>query len=326
MDKPILDPPQDPWDAFQADLRRIAGSPATVLIEGEGGAGKSRAAIELHRRGPSPEGPLVVVDLGALPPTLVEGELFGHEEGAFTGATHARLGRFRRAHGGTIVLEGIDRLPADIQGKLLRVLQEREVEPLGSEQPVPVDVRVLATSASDLASDVERGTFREDLFFRLAVVRLRVPPLRARGEGILALAEQLLDEVGSRLGLSGRELGDGARERLIAHPWPGNVRELENALERVIVLGGSDPGKGPITADELAFLEEPLEGAADRIAGEVLSHGVSLEELDFAVLRRALDEARGNLSAAARSLGLSRRAFEYRWKKVAGASGDDDSP
>jgi DNA-binding NtrC family response regulator len=299
--------------AFESDLAAAAASEATVVLEGEHGVGKTRAARVLHAASARSGGPLAEVDLGALAPTLIEAELFGHEEGAFTGATRARRGRFRRAEGGTLVLDGIERLPSSAQGKLLRVLQERQVEPLGAERPVPIDVRVVATSAVDLAAEAAEGRFRDDLFYRLAVVRLVVPSLRARIEDLPGLAQALTGTVAARSGVAVRDLSAEALQRLESHPWPGNVRELENALERVTVLSSVE---GPIGAEEFAFLDEAVAGAADRLAGEARAHGVTLDELSLAMLEGALAEERDNLSAAARRVGLSRRAFEYRLTKL----------
>ena len=254
------------------------------------------------------------MDLAALAPTLIEAELFGHEEGAYTGATRARLGRFRRAEGGTLVLDGVDGLPPEAQGKLLRALQERKVEPLGSEFPIPVDVRVVATSTEQLSARVEAGQFREDLYYRLAVVRLEVPPLRARADELPDLVRELTASVAARLRAPVREPDEAALARLVAHPWPGNLRELENALERVTVLTET-PG-APIEAAELFFLGEAVADAAERLAREARAHGIGLDDLSRAMLEGALAEARENVSEAARRLGLSRRAFEYRMGKL----------
>lgn len=318
------------WEAFEERLQRVAsgvpvpdptddsqGAPATVLLTGESGAGKSHAARRFHDLSGRRDGPFVSVHLSGLASTLLEGELFGHEAGAFTGAVGAREGRFIRANGGTIVLEAIETLDLGLQVKLLRVLQERVVEPLGSERFAEVDVQVIATTARSLASAVESGTFREDLYYRLAVVPLEVPPLRTRthGSGFADLCEGVMGAVSRRTGASPRSLSEGALAALAAHPWPGNFRELENAIERVLVLG--DP-EAPVSVEELAFLQEGLVGRAGEIAQEALASGVGLEELEAAVLKAALEQESGNVSAAARCVKLSRRAFSYRWKKLMG--------
>ncbi len=306
-----------PAAALEALVRKAALSRAPAVVFGEGGSGKSRVARALHERGPRAAGPLCAASLAALAPTLIEAELFGHEEGAFTGASRARLGRFRLAHGGTLVLEDIDALPLDLQGKLLRALQEGEVEPLGAERPVKVDVRVVATSARDLRESVASGRLRSDLFWRLAVLELAVPPLRARTEDIVPLAQRMLARLGSS-----RVLSESAQELLRAHPWPGNVRELENALERVLALAGD--AAVAISPEEFAFLTAAVADEPDQLAARALAHGVSLEALETALLRGALREQRGNIAAAARRVGLSRRAFEYRLSKL--AAGGEPSP
>ena len=314
---------------FVAELEQVAQTDVTVLIEGEAGSGKSLAAAHLHRSSARAAGPFVDVSIAALAPTLVESELFGHEVGAFTGARSARVGRFRSAEGGTLVLEGIEGLSLDHQAKLLRVLQEKVVEPLGADGPQPIDVRVVATSTHALGGLVEQGRFREDLYYRIAVVTLRVPPLRSRVGDLEGLVADLGARVAARAGVPLRPLSGPALEILTGHAWPGNVRELENALERVMVLRPSDEASQPVAADELAFLEDATRGAAGKIARDVLARGLTLDELTYAVMEEAVREHRGNLSAAARSVGLSRRAFDYRRKKLieergANASGETE--
>ncbi len=316
------------WEQFEARLARVAASvaapeasapasaaPATVLLTGESGSGKSRAARRFHDLSARRDGPFVSVHLAGLASTLLEGELFGHEAGAFTGAVGTREGRFARANGGTIVLEAIETLDLGLQVKLLRVLQERVVEPLGSEDFVEVDVQVVATTARDLRQAVEEGLFREDLYYRLAVVPLEVPPLRTRAhtEAFRGVCEGLMAEVASRSSVEPRPLSEEALAALAAHPWPGNFRELENALERVLVLGSQNEAVG---AQEVAFLSEGVAGRAQEIARDALASGVGLEELEAAVLDEALAQENGNVSAAARCVGLSRRAFSYRRKKL----------
>jgi DNA-binding NtrC family response regulator len=303
---------------FLARLRRAAESDSTVLIVGESGTGKARAAERLHRLGPRASGPLVAVSLVATSSTLVEGTLFGHERGAFTDAHRGRLGIFRRAQGGTVVLEDVEHLPLETQVKLLRVLQERLVEPLGAEASVPVDVRVVATASVPLERAVADGRFREDLYYRLAVLPLEVPPLRVRKEDLGPLAVGLVASVAKRVGVPGRPLAAGALAALQAHAWPGNVRELENALERVLVLGSRPGSTAPIEADEFAFLAQSLEGAADDLARTALAQGLTVDDMANAMMARALHDHRGNVSAAARSVGLTRRAFDYRRSQAQG--------
>ncbi len=296
---------------FADEVRTVARSDATVLLEGESGSGKGAAARALHAASPRASGPLGTISLAALAPTLIEAALFGHERGAFTGADRARKGLFRQAQGGTIVLDDVDLLPREAQVKLLRVLQEREVEPLGGEEPVPIDVRVVATTNRDLRGEVAAGRFREDLYFRLAVVTLRVPPLRARTADLPELLETLVPRIAERVGKPARAFSPAACERLARHPWPGNVRELENALERVHVLGG----EGPVAAEELSFLGEAVAGAAEELARAALAGGLLIDDLALAMMELALEEERGNVSAAARRVGLTRRAFDYRMSR-----------
>jgi len=303
------------WQSFWAEIEAVAQSDATVLLGGESGSGKEIAARGLHALGARQAGPFVGVHLGALSSTLVESELFGHVRGAFTDAREDRRGCFERADGGTLVLDDIDLLPREAQVKLLRVLQERVVEPLGGAGPVPIDVRVIATSAADLGERIESGVLREDLYYRLSVVPMRVPPLRARTEDVVPLAQHLMRRLAERIRVEPRALAPDACERLSAHPWPGNVRELENALERVLVLRpelSQDGEAHPVAAAELAFLDEASAGVVGELSRSALSHGLSIEDLELAMMDCALEEQRGNMSAAARQVGLTRRAFEYR--------------
>jgi DNA-binding NtrC family response regulator len=309
---------------FLARLERAAASDGTVLFTGESGCGKSRAAARLHALSPRRSAPFVAASLIATSGTLIEGTLFGHERGAFTDAHKARLGLFRRAEGGTLLLDDVEHLPPETQVKLLRVLQERVVEPLGAETSIPVDVRVVATSGVPLERAVEAGRFRADLYYRLAVLPLEVPPLRQRLDDLASLAEVLIASVAARVGVPPRPLSEGALAALRAHGWPGNVRELENALERVLVLAAEPRAPArPIAAEELAFLSQVTAGAADELARQALTLGLTVEQVTRAMMERALREHRGNVSAAARSVGLTRRAFDYRLERTEGPDGAD---
>jgi len=309
--------PSEALRAFLEELERTAQSDAVVLFQGESGVGKARAARLLHELGARAGGPFLSVNLAATARSLIESTLFGHERGAFTDAHRRRLGLFQKADGGTLVLEDVDLLPMEVQGKLLRVLQERRVEPLGSEEVFEVDVRLVSTTGADLRGRIAAGEFREDLYFRLAVVPIPVPPLRARIDDLVMLSEALTRKVARRVAAKPRSLSAEALAVLRSHAWPGNVRELENALERVLVLlpGRRGEEDSPVQSAELDFLQEACLGVADDVAERALRHGLSVDDVTQAMMHRALQEHRGNVSAAARQVGLTRRAFDYRAKR-----------
>ena len=311
--------------AFLDTLKTLAVSPATVLLSGEIGVGKTRAARRLHALSDRALEPLVEISLAAIAPTLMESELFGHERGAFTDAKGARLGCFRRAQRGTLVLEDIDSMPLETQVKLLRVIQERVVEPLGGDGPVPIDVRLVVATGSNLQRLVKEGKFREDLYYRLAVVPLEVPPLRARLEDLPVLVEQIVTDRAARIGVAERALDAAAMERLANFPWPGNVRELENALERALVLADARD-QAELQADDFDFLDEALQGAADWIAREALARGLTVADVEAAMIQAAMHATRGNVSASARTLGLTRRALEYRVEALKKAAAESAKP
>jgi DNA-binding NtrC family response regulator len=221
-------------------VEQIADSRATVLVTGESGCGKEVVAKLIHRLSSRSKGPFVAVSCAALPETLLESELFGYEKGAFTGASGSRIGRFEAADGGTLFLDEIGEIPAAVQVKLLRVLQEREFERLGATKPIRVDVRLITATNRDLQAAVEEGTFRLDLLYRLQVIELHLPPLRERGEDIRVLAEHFLRRFSAENGRSLTSVGDAAFDLMARYRWPGNVRELENAMERAVVLAGPD--------------------------------------------------------------------------------------
>ena len=311
--------------AFLDTLKTLAVSPATVLLSGEIGVCKTRAARRLHALSDRALEPLVEISLAAIAPTLMESELFGHERGAFTDAKGARLGCFRRAQRGTLVLEDIDAMPLETQVKLLRVIQERVVEPLGGDGPVPIDVRLVVATGSNLQRLVKEGKFREDLYYRLAVVPLEVPPLRARLEDLPVLVEQIVTDRAARIGVAERALDAAAMERLANFPWPGNVRELENALERALVLADARD-QAELQADDFDFLDEALQGAADWIAREALARGLTVADVEAAMIQAAMHATRGNVSASARTLGLTRRALEYRVEALKKAAAESAKP
>jgi DNA-binding NtrC family response regulator len=297
-------------EAMQQLLRttdRVARSDASVLITGESGTGKELVARRLHARSRRADGPFVPVNCAAIPPELLESELFGHEKGAYTGATRARAGRFRRADGGTIFLDEVGEIPLSLQGKLLRVLQERSVDVVGADQSVSVDVRVVAASNQPLAEAIAAGRFREDLYYRLNVVELHLPPLRERPEDVEPLVRHFVAR-----GAPGSELAipEEVLEALRRHTWPGNVRELENACERLVILAEGDglrPGDLPPAV--LAGSEPALEWPP------LPPDGLSLVDLERRVIERALQLKRGNVTQAAAYLRVPRHVLAYRIEK-----------
>jgi DNA-binding NtrC family response regulator len=301
--------------ALTARLARLSSSDTTVLIMGETGTGKERVAEALHLSGRRASKPLVIVDCGSLPPTLIESELFGHERGAFTGAVSQYQGAFERADGGTLFLDEIGELPLDLQPKLLRALESRTVRRLGSGKPIAVDVRVVAASNRDLAIEVNRGQFREDLYYRLAVVSLTVPPLRERLDDIPLLAMRLLTEMGVDPASC---LTVESLASLAAHDWPGNVRELRNALERStalmepVALGRED--SGPIRVAENAArcnLDEPLRVGKQR----------AIEAYERAYVTAMLEACDGNVSECARRAGMDRMSIHRILQRLGMRSG-----
>ncbi len=298
--------------AFQAVIRAarlVAVTDATVLVQGESGTGKELLAREIHRTSRRATKPLVVVNCAALPETLVEAELFGYRRGAFTGAQQDYPGRIRSADGGTLFLDEIGELPLSLQAKLLRFLEAGEVQGLGETRPRQVDVRVIAATNRRLEEQVRKGRFREDLWYRLAIVPLILPPLRERREDILPLARHFLDTLSRRHAFPAPALGRSAERRLLDHPWPGNVRELRNLCERlVILLPGQVVGAGNL---QLA----PPQGQQGDL--RLPAEGVVLDELEAELIRQALERTAGNRTRAARLLGLSRDTLLYRMKKYA---------
>ena len=294
-------------------VRRVAASDATVLIRGESGTGKELIAKAIHYASRRAEGPLVRVNCAALPETLLESELFGHEKGAFTGAQATRRGRFELAHGGSLFLDEIGDLPPHLQVKLLRVLQEREIERVGSSRPIPVDVRLLAATHRDLEALVKAGGFREDLYYRINVVTLVVPPLRERREDIPLLLDHFLSKFARENGKTIRGLTREARDTLLHYDYPGNVRELENLMERAVVL----------TRDEvIGRADLPLSvRETEPESGEATGLPAAVEGLERRMIRDALARADGVQTRAAELLGISERVLRYKLRKYGLAGG-----
>jgi DNA-binding NtrC family response regulator len=293
-------------------IERVAPTRATVLLAGESGVGKDLIARALHQHSPRRNQAFVKINCTALPENLMESELFGYEKGAFTGATTSKPGKFEQADSGTAFLDEIGDVPGNIQVKLLRVLQERQFERLGSNLTRNVDVRVIAATNVDLRAALEEGRFREDLYYRLNVVPISIPPLRDRREDIPFLAMHFVRKISKELGSVAKDISPGAMDRLITHPWPGNVRELENTLERSLVLASGEvlqPAdirlEGPRNIPALSSQEAPL-----------LPEGETLEHWEQMMIREALRRSNGNKSQAARMLGLTRNALRYRLSQM----------
>jgi len=300
--------------------RKVAATDSTVLLQGESGTGKDLFARAIHFSSRRAGGPWVKVNCGALPEHLLESELFGHEKGSFTGAVRQKLGRFEDAHRGSLFLDEVGELPPGLQVKLLQVIEEKTFTRVGGNQPVTVDVRIIAATNRRLEDMVRERQFREDLFFRLHVFPITLPPLRDRPGDIPALVEFAL----RRHGVTGEKLTPAALRALERHPFPGNVRELEHALERALILAGSDP----VDLEHLPFaaagLAGPARGASPGSAGvagpppwvpEIPPEGLSLELLERELIVRSLERARGNKSQAARLLGLTRRTLYSRMER-----------
>jgi DNA-binding NtrC family response regulator len=307
-------------------VRQVAPTRATVLIEGESGTGKEVVAHAIHRLSGRPAEKLVIVHCAALSPQILESELFGHEKGAFTGAVQRRIGRFEQADGGTLFLDEIGEIDASIQVKLLRALSERTIERVGSNTPVKVDVRLVAATNKNLAALVARGDFREDLYFRLNVVRIEMPPLRERAEDIVLLAGGFLKEFAEENGRPVKPLSDAALQVLRGYPWPGNVRELRTAIEHGVVMS-NDP------VIDLRHLPAAVQGEASVFApaattpaapapledaGKIPLAGggeFNLHALETSAIRAALAQAGGNRTRAAELLGISRRTLQRKLKE-----------
>ncbi len=291
-------------------VRKVAPTSATVMVYGESGTGKELVARALHALSLRPTGPFVSVSAGALPETLLESELFGYEKGAFTGAANAKPGRFEMANGGTLFLDEIGDVTPAVQVKLLRVLQERQFERLGGTRSVDVDVRVVAATNKDLQQAIADGTFREDLFYRLNVVPIFLPPLRARMGDVPRLVAHFLE----KLNAGDKRISQEALEALASYQWPGNIRELENTIERIVILSHGD---------EIGFSDLPSEVRMGPSTGRCASasmvlpeDGCDLEEVELDLIRQALDRAGGSAPKAAKMLGLTTKTLESRMARL----------
>jgi DNA-binding NtrC family response regulator len=287
--------------------QKVAVAPTTLLITGESGTGKDYLARAIHEMGPRRDAPYLKIDCASLPPQLVESELFGHEKGAFTGAVERKLGRFELGDAGTIVLDEVAALSPTAQSKMLRVLQERAFERLGGTETLRIEARLIALTNVDLSAAVAAGTFREDLFFRLNVLTLRVPPLRERRADVLALADHLLDIVRNLLGRPAAQLSDASRQLLAAYHWPGNIRELRNALERAVILSRTE-------ALEPKDFPESIRAGVPGLAGAVVNLR-SLEEIEKEAIAATLEATHYKIGRASEILGISRKTLLEKRKK-----------
>jgi two-component system response regulator HydG len=303
---------------LQEKLKQVAASSLTVLLHGETGAGKEVLARAIHDFSPRSAKPFIALDCGAIPENLLESELFGHEKGAFSGAERRKEGQFQLAQGGTLFLDEIANLPLGLQSKLLRVLQERELQPLGSTQRVALDVRFVAASNHDLEKDVEAGRFRQDLYFRLAEFRIGVPPLRERLEDLPYLVQRFLDEAGVELRRPVRQISSAALDLLRDHAWPGNVRELRNVVRQaVLVSKGSTLEAGEVAAflKKAAPRARPVHAALSAALSLGQAGQAGLAEAERQAICSALSESRGNILKASRALKTDNKTLHGRLKK-----------
>jgi len=302
-----------PMQKVRQMIAKVARSQAPVHISGESGTGKELVARMIHDSGPRHEQPFVPVNCGAIPTELMESEFFGHVKGSFTGAVGNKDGLFRSANGGTLFLDEVADLPLHMQVKLLRAIQEKAVRPLGESREKSVDVRILSATHKDLAAQVNAGKFREDLFYRINVIELRVPPLRERGEDVLAIADNLLARLADSWAIAVPSLTDHAREALLTYRFAGNVRELENILERAMTLSGG----GRIERDDLQLrlADDDQEMANDQMELDA-TLTERLGDVERETIIRALEKTKYNKTAAAKLLGISFRALRYRIKKL----------
>jgi len=303
-------------------LKKVAPSPTTILVRGESGTGKELVGSAIHRLSQRASGPFIAVNCTAIPETLFESELFGHEKGAFTGAIASRPGRFELADGGTLLLDEIGELPGPMQVKLLRVLQERFVQRVGGLNPIPVDVRLIAATNANLEKMVTEGTFREDLFYRLNVVPIFLPPLRERPTDIPHLVRHFTARFSERLDKPQREVTPAAEAVLVEYGWPGNIRQLENVLERMVLLAeGESLGLADLPPEVLQGDRDP-EAGVDTARDEPLPSGKMKEivkqrsqRLERDLIMAALDEEDRNVTRAAKRLGISRKGLQLKMKE-----------
>ncbi len=299
-------------DIFE-NVRKVADYRTTVLLQGESGTGKELIARAIHYNSNRKNKAFIAINCGAIPENLLESELFGHKRGAFTDATRDKLGLFQEANGGTVLLDEIGELPVHLQVKLLRVLQENEIRPVGAAESIPIDVRIIAATLRDLEEDILDGRFRDDLYYRLNVLSLRIPALRERKEDIPLLVQHFIKENNERLGLPVYGIADDALETLKKHPWPGNIRELENCVERAMILTEKDV----ITLESLPRSISSSENSDDfvELPDDELSIKRHSRRLEETLIKRALEKTDGNRTHAAKLLEISHRTLLYKLKE-----------
>jgi two-component system response regulator HydG len=288
-------------------VARVAPSDATVLVTGESGTGKELVARAVHRRSRRPAGPFVAINCAAMPEALLESELFGHAKGAFTDARTARAGLFLQASGGTLFLDELGEMPLALQAKLLRVLQERTVRPVGGDHEIPVDVRIVAATNRDLEEAVDQGRFRQDLYYRIHVVHIELPPLRARGNDVLELAQVALARFAAASGRRVTGIAPAAAQKLLAYDWPGNVRELNNAIERAVAL----TRYAEVTLEDLPAKIQDYTSSHVLVASDDPAQLPTMDEVEHRYVLRVLESVQGNKALAARILGFDRKTL-YR--------------
>ena len=292
-------------------MKKVSASPATVLILGESGTGKELAARAIHYNSPRRTKPFTALNCAAIPENLLESELFGYEVGAFTGAASRKIGLFEATTGGTLFLDEIGDLPQMTQSKILRVLQEKELRRLGGRDAIKVDVRIIAATNKDIEKEIKKGTFREDLYYRLNVIRIELPPLRGRKEDIPELVEYFIRKYNQEFGKRIKEIDSGAMKALIEYHWPGNIRQLESAIEKAVLMCDSNS----ITLKDIKG-ELRLSGTSNIIGIDIPDEGINFDEFEKELLKKAMSKANNVAAKAARLLGMSYKTFWYRWEKI----------
>jgi two-component system NtrC family response regulator len=297
-------------DIFDVSVQ-VSRRDSTVLLTGESGTGKELLAKALHQNSLRASKPFITVNCGAIPENLIESELFGHRKGSFTGALADRTGKFESANQGTVFLDEIGELPINLQVRLLRVIQEREIDKIGYPKPIPINVRIIAATNRNLRAQIEDGQFREDLFYRLSVVTIELPPLRERRDDIPLLLQHFLKKHCERYQLPIPSPAEDALDVLTRYEWPGNVRELENAIESLVVLGKSDV----IRSEDLPAHIRNARSRISAISLKLPDEGISLEDIEKEIIVQALEKHQGNQTRTARYLNISRKTLIYRMEK-----------